>query len=450
MIRNRFRRASRRDLLLALAPAVVIAAAVFILAYQFVKPAPPNKIVLASGNVDGGYNVYAQRYKQFMARNGVTLDIRTSDGSMENMAFLMDPKSDVEVAFIQGGTAFAANAPNLISLGSVYYEPLWVFYRGSPITDLPGLAGKKIAVGPESSGTRALALQLLAVNAVVLPPTQLLPNGGQEAADLLTLGRIDAAFFVAPPESDMLQKLASTPGLRLLSFERADAYTRRFPYLTRLTLPQGVFDFVNDVPRHDVALLAPTANLIARDTLHPALAYLLMRAATEIHGESGLLNAAHAFPAGLDADFPLSTEAKRYYASGAPFLQRYLPFWAANLVERMWVMLVPAIAILVPLVKAVPPLYRWRVRSRIYRWYARLKEIELQLEESSATEKLEEMLERLESVERAVNQISTPLAYSENLYIFRQHIDLVRQRVLARLAAGRRATDRRDAAIAPR
>jgi TRAP transporter TAXI family solute receptor len=450
MIPNRFRRALRRDVLLALAPVLLIAAAVLILAYQFVKPAPPRTVVLASGSVDGGYNAYAQRYKQFMARNGVTLDIRTSDGSMENMAFLMNPQSDVDVAFIQGGTAFAANAPDLVSLGSVYYEPLWVFYRGAPITDLPGLAGKKIAVGPDSSGTRALALQLLAVNAVVLPPTELLPIAGQEAADLLTHAKIDAAFFVSPPESEMIQKLAATPGIRLLSFERADAYTRRFPYLTKLTLPKGVFDFVNNVPRQDVALLAPTANLIARRTLHPALAYLMMRAATEIHGESGLLNPAHTFPAGLDADFPLSAEAKRYYASGAPFLQRYLPFWAANLVERLWVMLVPAIAILVPLFKAVPPLYRWRVRSRIYRWYARLKEIELQLDESPPTARLEEMLQRLESVERSVNRIQTPLAYSENLYVFRQHIDLVRQRVIGRLAGKRREVDRRTADTAPR
>jgi TRAP-type uncharacterized transport system substrate-binding protein len=434
MLPLRFRKATRRDLLLALAPTLVIVAVVVVLAYQFVQPAPPDKIILSSGTLDGGYNAYAQNYKEFLASNGVVLEIRTSDGAMENMAHLMDPRSDVQVAFIQSGTAFAANAPNLVSLGSVYYEPLWVFYRGAPITDLPGLAGKKIAIGPEASGTRALALQLLAVNAVVLPPTQLLANGGEEAADMLTRGKIDAAFFVTPPESEMVQKLTAAPGIRLLSFERADAYNRRFPYLTKLTLPQGVFDFMHNIPRQDVVLLSPTANLIARNTLHPALAYLMMRAATAIHGGSGLLNPAGAFPAALDADFPLSVEAKRYYKSGPPFLQRYLPFWAANLVERLWVIVVPAIAILVPLVKAVPPLYRWRIRSRIYRWYARLKEIELQLEDNPDAKKLDEMLARLEDVDRAVNHIPTPLAYSENLYSFRQHIDLVRQRVIVKLA----------------
>src|SRR6185295_7830762 len=197
------------------------------------------------------------------------------------------------------------------------------FYRGGTITDLIGLTGKRIAIGPTASGTRALALQLLAVNAVVLPPTELLPLGGTEAADQLKRGQIDAAFFVIPPESDLIQGLAATPGIRLLSFDRAEAYNRRFPYLKRLTLPQGVFDFINNVPRQNVVLLSPTADLIARDTLHPALAYLLMRAATEIHGGSGLLNAAGTFPAPLDADFPLSPAAKRYYTSGPPFLQRY-------------------------------------------------------------------------------------------------------------------------------
>jgi len=297
------------------------------------------------------------------------------------------------------------------------------------ISDVGSLQGKKIAIGPFESGTRALALQLLSVNGTVLPPTTLLPLSGKDAVDALQAGTIDAAFFVSPAESPMIEKLASDPNLNLLSFERADAYSRRFPYLTELLLPKGVFDFMANIPKENVKLLSPTANLIAQDTLHPALAYLLMRAATQIHGESGLLHKAGTFPAPLDANFPLSPEATRYYKTGAPFLQRYLPFWAANLVERLWVMLVPAIAIMVPLFRTIPPLYRWRVRSRIYRWYARLKEIELQLDEEPRPVPLTDMLERLDVIERSVNRIPTPLAYSENLYSFRQHIELVRARV---------------------
>jgi TRAP-type uncharacterized transport system substrate-binding protein len=434
MLPRRFRTGSRRDLLIALAPVIVLTVAAFMVAFHFVQPAPPKKIVMASGQHEGRYGYYAKKYKEFLAGNGITLDLHPSSGAVQNMGLLMDENSGVDVAFIQGGTGFGANAPDLVSLGSLYYEPLWVFYRGAPLADLDGLRGKKIAIGVEESGTRALALQLLAMNGAVLPPTQLLPLGGKEAEEQLNNGKIDAVILVAPADSNLVSRLTATRGIRLLSFERAEAYTRLFPYLTKLTLPRGVFDLATNIPPRDIVLVAPTANLIARDSLHPALAYLLMRAATEIHGGAGVLDREGEFPAPRDTGFPLSEEARRYYKSGAPLLQRYLPFWAANLVDRLWVVLVPILAISLPLVRLVPPLYRWRVRSRIYRRYARLKEIELQLDESPGTVKLEDMLERLETIERSVNRIPTPLAYSENLYAFRGHIDLVRQRVVQRLA----------------
>jgi TRAP-type uncharacterized transport system substrate-binding protein len=434
MLPPRFRTGSRRDLLIALAPVVLLTVIALAVAFHFVQPAPPKKIVMASGQREGRYGYYAKKYKEFLGRNGVTLEIHPSSGAVQNMALLMDEKSGVDVGFVQGGTGFGANAPDLVSLGSLYYEPLWVFYRGAPLQDLDGLRGKKIAIGAEESGTRALALQLLAMNGAVLPPTQLLPLGGQEAEDQLTSGKIDAVMLVAPADSGSVPRLTAARGIHLLSFERAEAYTRLFPYLTKLILPRGVFDLATNEPAHDVVLISPTANLIARESLHPALAYLLMRAASEIHGGAGVLDREGEFPAPRDTGFPLSEEGKRYYKSGAPLLQRYLPFWAANLVDRLWVVLVPILAISLPLIRLVPPLYRWRVRSRIYRWYARLKEIELQLDESPGALKLEDMLERLEAIERSVNHIPTPLAYSENLYAFRGHIDLVRQRVVQRLA----------------
>jgi TRAP-type uncharacterized transport system substrate-binding protein len=403
---------------------------------------------MASGQKEGRYGYYAKQYKEFLARNGITLELHPSSGAVQNMGLLMDEKSGVDVAFIQGGTGFGANAPNLESFGSLYYEPLWVFYRGAPIKDLDGLRGKKIAIGAEESGTRALALQLLAMNGAVLPPTQLLPLGGKEAEEQLTKGKIDVLMVVAPPESNLVSRLAAAPGVRLMSLERAEAYTRLFPYLTKLILPRGVFDLANDIPSRDIVVVAPTANLIARDSLHPALAYLLMRAATEIHSGAGVFDREGEFPAPRDTGFPLSDVAKRYYKSGPPLLQRYLPFWAANLVDRLWVVLVPILAISIPLVRMVPPLYRWRVRSRIYRWYGRLKEIELQLEDNADAETLEGFLKRLEEIERSVNRIPTPLAYSDNLYGFRAHIDLVRQRIAKRLA--RRRDDQEDTAPRPR
>ena len=433
MIGKSFQRISTRDLWMAVAPALVAVILALIFAFHFIEPAPPDRVVMATGAVDGGYHMFAQRYKEILARDGVTVDLRISAGSQENVSRLLDEKSDVEVGFFQGGSAFAANAPNLRSLGSIYYEPLWVFYRGAEIHDFGGLKGKRLAIGPEESGTRALALQMLAVNATVMPPTVLLPESGLKANEMLLQGELDAVFIVGPPESPLVEQLVSARGIRLLSLERAEAYTRRFPYLTRLTLPQGVFDFVSNIPAQDVTLVSPTANLLARNTLHPALAFLLMRAAREIHGNPGLLNKIGDFPAPLNSEFPLSNEAERYYKTGPPFLQRYLPYWIAVMVDRLWIILLPALALLVPLTKIIPPVYRWRVRSRIYRWYARLKEVELELEDDPPPEKLRELLKRLDQIERSVNRIDTPLAYSDNLYAFRQNVDLVRQRVQARL-----------------
>ncbi|WNG42697.1 C4-dicarboxylate ABC transporter substrate-binding protein [Archangium minus] len=431
--RDQFRRALRRDLWLTLAPVALIIATAFAVTFYFVKPAPPKTLVLAVAPDEGGFRYFAKRYQEFLARHGVTLELRTTKGSLSNIELLADDQSQVDVAFVQSGSLSGDKDTRIVSLGSLSYVPLWIFYRGEPIDDVIGLRGRRIAVGPAESGTRALALTLLKANGADKAPTELLPLERDEAIKQLKEGHIDAVFLVAPAESPPIQKLAAVPGVRLLSFTRADAYTRRFPYLTKHVLPRGVFDFAADIPEHDVVLLSPTANLVARDTLHPALAYLLMRTASEIHSSSGLLDRAGEFPAPLETGFPLSSEARRYYQAGAPFLQRYLPFWAANLVDRLWVMLVPIIAVLVPLGRAVPALLLWRVRSRIFRWYARLKELEIQLEENPDRPMLEDMMKRLDETEREVNRIPIPLSYAENLYFFREHIDIVRRRIARRL-----------------
>lgn len=429
MIEPASRRFGLRFLWLTVAPTLLAVIVAIAVAFYFIEPAPPNRIVMSTGTKDSGYQMFALQYRDILAREGVTVELRTSAGSQENVARLMDPASDVDVGFFQSGSAYSANAPNLVSLGAIYYEPLWIFYRGAEIRDLSGLQGKKLAVGPQDSGTYALALQLLAINAVVLPPTELLALTDREANESLLAGKIGAVFIVAPPESPLVQQLASAPGIRLLSLERAEAYTRRFPALSRLTLPRGVFDFINNVPARDVALVSPTANLLARNSLHPALAYLLLRAATEIHSGSALLNKAREFPAPLDDGFPLSAEAVRYYKSGSPFLQRYLPYWAAVLVDRLWLTLLPVLALLVPLARILPQIYRWRVRSRIYRRYAQLKEVELELDKHPGKQVLNDLNARLDQIEDVVNHIKTPLAYTDNLYMFRQHVNLVRQRV---------------------
>ena len=438
--KEQLRRTLRRDLWIVLAPSILLVGAAFAVTFYFIKPAPPKTLVLAAAQDEGGFRYFARRYQEILARHGVTLEIRGTKGSLTSLELLTQEESGVDVAFVQSGSSSGEDkAARIVSLGGLTHIPLWIFYRGEPIDDVRELRGKRIAVGATESGTYALALTLLKANGVEKAPTELLSLERDDALARLKRGEIDAVFFVASAEAPFLQKLAVEPGLRLLGFARGEAYVRRFPYLSRLVLPRGVLNLAADVPERDVVLLAPTANLVARDSLHPALAYLLLRAASEVHGGPGLLDRAGEFPTSLVADPPLSSEARRYYQSGTPFLHRYLPFWAANLVDRLWLMLVPIIALLVPLGRAVPALYQWRVRSRIFRWYARLKEIEIQLEESPARPQLEEMLQRLDEAEHAVNHIPMPLAYAENLYFFREHVDIVRRRIVRRLSGSTEA-----------
>jgi TRAP transporter TAXI family solute receptor len=423
-----------KDLLAISLPALALVFGALAVTLLFMRPAPPKEIVMAIGAAHGTYHAHALKYRDALEREGVKLHLRPSAGSIENLRLLRDPASGVAVAFVQGGVATASNAPEVVSLGSMYFEPLWVFHRRElKLETLGGLRGKMVAVGAQDGGTAALALTLLQRFGITGAPTSLLKLGGRPAANLLISGGIDAAFFMADAQTPLIQELIHRPDLRLMNFDRADAFTRQHYFLSRLLLPRGVFDVEGDIPDRDTVLVGTTANLLVRKDLHPALAYLLLRTASDLHSKPTLFSGLRQFPMANDTELPLSPEAIRYYRSGSPWLQRHLPFWAANLVDRLLLLLVPAVAVLFPAMRLLPALYRWRVSSRIYRWYARLKEIELELEERRTGQQLRDILERLDGIEDAVNHIDTPLAYSENLYVFRQHIDLVRQRAQSRL-----------------
>jgi TRAP transporter TAXI family solute receptor len=423
-----------RDLLLIAGPSGLLVIGAFALTLLLMRPAPPNEIALATGTADGTYHAIGMQYRDILEREGVRVRLVPTSGAVDNLRRLGARQDGVDVAFVQAGIASQLGASGIVSLGSLYYEPLWLFHRGNErSTRLASLRGKMIAVGAPNSGVGALATMLLRDNGMDGTPTTLLPISGRPAANLLLSGSIDAAFFMADSRAPLIQELLRADGIRLMSFERADAYVRQHPFLTRLTLPEGALDLELNIPARETSMLGATANLLVRETLHPALAYLLLRAASEVHAKPTLFSTLRQFPAPSDAEVPLSPEASRYYRSGPPFLQRYLPYWAANLTDRLLVLLVPALAVLFPVMKLLPYLYRWRVSSRIYRWYAKLKELELELDERRSQEQLKAMLDRLDDIEEAVNRIDTPLAYSENLYIFRQHIDLVRQRAQMRI-----------------
>lgn len=410
-------------------PALLVAIIGFGVAYQFVEPAPPHRIIMSTGGKRGAYYLFAMQYRDILARNDITLEIRTSAGSVENIERLKAKTADL--AFVQGGTKKSTGPQNLVSLGSLYYEALWVFYRSSKqLNRLTDLRGKRIAVGQEGSGTRPVALQLLKDNAVSRSPTVLSPLGGQDAATALVRGDVDAAFFIASVRSPIVRKLLTSRGTKLMSFERAEAYTRTHRFLSNVTLPQGVIDLEKNIPPIDTTLIAATANLVVRRGFHPALIDLLLQTAADVHGTGGLLERQDEFPSPKYLEFPLGKEAQRYYKRGPSFLRRILPFWAATLVDRMVVMLIPLIALLLPLFKVVPPTYRWRVRSRIYRWYKDVKGVDLGLKDEQSRERLTMYMAELDRIEDEVNKISTPLSYADQLYNLRMHISLVREELV--------------------
>lgn len=435
---ERLKLLSWRDILTVALPSLLLLIGAFWLAAQFVKPAPPNYLVIGTGGEGGAYQSFAARYRDVLERYGVKLVEKPSAGSTENLARLRDPNFELDVAFIQGGTARIAEGDTLYSLGDIYHEPLWIFYRDSTLhgaDKLADLRGKRVAIGGAGSGTNHLATTLLAANEIDEKNSRLLQVGGMAVLERFEKGEIDAAFVVGPTQSSLVWSLLYTPGIRLMSLTHAEAYTRRFPYLAHLVLPRGAIDLTQEIPAHDTHLVSPMATLLVREETHPALIDLLMQAAADVHGEAGAFQKPREFPRVGHSEFPLSKEAERFFKSGRPFLQRYLPFWAATLVDRMVVMIVPLLAVLIPLFKFAPMIYGWRVRSRIYRRYGELKFLENQVSDNPSRHTREEWLERLESIERDASRIRTPLTFSDMLYTLRSHIDLVRDVILRKTQA---------------
>jgi TRAP-type uncharacterized transport system substrate-binding protein len=482
----RFVAISWRDLAVSFGPILAVSAAAIWVAIRLIQPAPPSTLTITAGPPGSSFWNAAQRYKEILARNGITLQVLSSEGSLQNLKRLADPSSHVDVGFVQSGLlaatavraaseraagsggaatsaasatwaasagsassassaiSSAASSPasaavpeGLVSLGSVAHVPLFIFYNSERHRLLSSFAGKRVAIGPEGSGARALALVLLKANGIELGgSTTLLPLTGEEAARALTAGEIDAAFFAGDSaQIPVMGRLARTPGIRLFSFEQADAYTRRFPFLTDIVLPMGSFDLGKNLPRATVHTLAPTVDLIARDSLHPALSDLLVEAAKEVHSSANLLQRAGEFPAPFVHDFPISDDAVRYYKSGKSFLYRVLPFWLASLADRFIVLIVPIVVVLIPGVRLVPSLYTWRVRSRIYRWYGALIALERAAFNDTSDEERAALVEKLDNIEASVNRLKMPLAYAEQFYVLRQHIGFVRQRLAAKAAS---------------
>jgi TRAP transporter TAXI family solute receptor len=413
-------------------PALVLIVAGFVFAYQFVRPAPPDKVAMATGHKDGAYFAYGTVYTERFRREGFELELTQTAGSVDNLRLLTDEPAEVPVAFLQGGIGTPAEHPTLTSLGSIYFEPIWVFVRGDAPSRLSALKGKRIAVGAVGSGTRAVALPLLQENGVTAATAQLLDTGGNAAMDALTGGAVDAAFFVGSATSRTVTALMKTDGLAPMSFERADAYVRRYAYLSKVVLPMGTVDLERNLPAQDIVLLAPTATVVVSAQMHPALIDLMLLTMQDVHEQGGYLEKPGQFPTGNYVTYPLEPAAQRFYKRGPPFLQRYLPFWAANLIDRLWVMILPLLTLLYPLFKILPPLYSWRMRSRVNRWYKELEALDDQLNEKSISKA--EATERLDEIETAVEHVNVPAGFAANAYTLRMHIDYLRRKVEGKIA----------------
>jgi len=421
-----------KEFLLVAAAALVIVGLAFWVASRFVRPAPPNDFVIATGSEGGAYHLYGKRYRELLARDKIRVDLAPSSGSVENLRRLAG-RPGAAVGFVQGGVGDPARQPGLVTLAALYYEPLWVFYRGTMDLRLfAQLAGKRLAIGPDGSGTRALALTLLHAAGAGRDPAHLLTLGGTAAADALLAGSVDAALFVAGPDAPVIQRLLHEAGVRLMSLAHAEALARRFPYLATVTLPRGVIDLAADIPARAVTLVATTAYLVAREDYHPALVSVLLQAAQRVHGAGGVFQRAGEFPAAREGDFPLSEDAQRFFRSGPPFLQRYMPFWVANLFERLLVLLVPLIAVMIPVMRIFPGVYNWRVRRRVFRWYGELRAVELEAAKNPPQARVAQLLRQLDDIQDGVSRTRVPLTYSDYAYNLKLHVDLIRTRLQRR------------------
>lgn len=432
----RYTLVSLREMLVSAGPLVFITIGLLVAAYVWLQPNPPKRVVLATGPDNGAYARFGQAYAQALARHGITVELRNSDGAADNLLLLSEGGADL--GFVQGGSgALGPEAQeNLVSLGSLFVEPLWLFYRedsarrlkGGPPTALTDLKGWRVNVGTPGSGVPQLFRRLLEANRLS-PADMHLQQLEQTPGTMAFLaGKVDAVVFASAPEAMMVQMLLQTPGVRLLPFAQSQAYARRLGFLTPVTLPQGVVDLAKNLPAKDVPLVASTTSLLARADTHPALLQLMAQAAVELHSPPGWFNRAREYPSVEHGEVPLAPEAERAIRSGPPLLQRYLPFWLANLIERMWLSLGLILALALPLSRVIPPLYTFRIRRRVFVWYAELRDIEERAEREPT--QAQALVDELDALEQRAEKITLPLAYTDELYTLRQHIHVVRKKLL--------------------
>ncbi|MEJ8840680.1 TAXI family TRAP transporter solute-binding subunit [Ramlibacter sp. AN1133] len=432
----RYTLVSIRDLLISAGPIALLAVGLLVLAYWWLDPNPPKRVTLATGPAQSAYDEFGKRYQKALKAYGIEVVLVPSEGSPANLRLLRAGKADL--GFVQGGSSErnANEESGIVSLGSLFVEPVWLFYREEAAKKIPGgalnsltqLQDLRVNIGARGSGAPGIMRRLLEANGMDLAKMKVTRLDQTAAAMGFLAGELDAIVFASAPESLMVQMLLQTPSVKLMDFTQSEAYSRRMPFLTPVVLPRGIVDLAHDLPPQDARLVATTTSLLARESTHPALLQLFAQAARDLHGPAGWFNRAGSFPNIERTEYPVSREAERTIRSGQPFLQRWLPFWLANLIERMWLALGIILAVLLPLSRIVPPLYQFRIRSRVFRWYGQLRDIEnrLHAEPRNAVEVVRE----LDALDDRVGRITVPLSYADELYALRNNIDVVRRKAL--------------------
>ncbi|MBC7538443.1 MAG: ABC transporter substrate-binding protein [Bacteriovorax sp.] len=393
-------------------------------------PAPPNHLTISTGDDQSDIQKYAIQYKRILKAEGVTLNIRASSGPLENLKLLDDDNTGVSAAFVQDGIGSEDKEPDIVSLGSLYYEPIWIFYRSKNVyTHFSQLIGDKIAVGRVGHGAQVFAQRLLLMSGVDPQDASLLNMTSTESAQALKNGTVDAVILMLPADNKIIHELALRKDIKLLSLEQAEAISRKDQAFHHLILPRGAIDLESDIPKEDIDLVASTSTLLVRDDIHPALAYLLLKAATEVHSQPGIFEKRGEFPTNKDDSFSLSKDATQFYKSGAPFWQRYLPYWLAAWFDRFVLLIIPFLAFLLPLIRTIPKIYHWRLRSKIYQRYGELKFLETQIKHTVTKVDYDNYLQQLSLIEERVNKMKMPQNFSEYVYSLKGHIQFVRDRI---------------------
>lgn len=417
-------------------PALLVIPLAAAAAPWLVGPECPRRIVILTGSTEGAYHAFATQYREILAEDGIELEIASTAGSIENGRQLANSGDPATIAIMQGGCrSEAVSGKSIETLASLYLEPIWIFSRkDAGINHISDLSDKRVAVGAPGSGTRSVAVQLLSECELAETDSREHSEkrksfGGRAAVEALKAGTIDAAFFVISPNSPMIRELLSAPELSLMSFRRAAAYQKKYPFLTSVTLHEGMVDLKENLPARDITLLAPTANLVATSDLHPALVPLLLKAVTRVHESGGFLEKPGEFPSSQHADYRMNSHAKRYLKSGPKFLYRYLPFQLAAWIDRVKLMLLPLCTLLIPFVKLAPPLYRWRTRAKIYRSYDVLRDIDAELRKSTEVAVVAQSIDRLHELEAEIATIRVPLSYMQEFYNLRLHAAFMLERL---------------------